>query len=240
MERRQGLWVASGLALLAHGLLLTQVQGGHAGSRGGPVQDFQVRWIAAPPRAAEARPAEPAPAAMAPVAAPLAESVPAILAPAPAVEPPLQREARPAPPSPPAPAAREEGDALVPGEAPYLPRKLLTVAPVAPIDLDVPFPANVTGVVDLQVEVALFIDETGLVRRVQLESPDVPPEFARAISETFAGARFKPGELERKPVRSRIKLQLEFHAPGRGAPEAGTLGTPAGLHSPGTANGPSS
>ncbi|NML42977.1 hypothetical protein HHL11_04385 [Ramlibacter sp. G-1-2-2] len=238
MERRQGLWVASGLALLAHGVLLTQVQGGPAGPRGGPVQDFQVRWIAAPPLAAEAGPAEPAPAAMRPVAAPLAEPVPAIVAPAPA--PLLQREARSAPPPPPAPAAREEGDALVPGEAPYLPRKLLTVAPVAPMDLDVPFPANVAGVVDLQVDVALFIDETGLVRRVQLESPDVPPEFVRAISETFVGARFKPGEVDRKPVRSRVKLQLEFHAPGRGAPAAGTLGTPAGLHSPGTANGPSS
>ena len=102
-------------------------------------------------------------------------------------------------------AAQSEFDA-------YLPRKLLT-AGAAPLEnLQVKFPAGMPGIVDLRVNISLFIDEQGQVRRVRFDTSDIAPGFATAIQETFGGARFKPGELDGVPVRSQLPLQVEFSA----------------------------
>lgn len=106
-------------------------------------------------------------------------------------------------------AAKDQGGE---GQADYLPRKLLTVG-AAPIgDIQVPFPVNVSGVVDLRVKVSLFIDETGRVRRVRFDTPDVAPAFVTAILDTFGSARFKPGELNAVAVKSQLPLEVQFAA----------------------------
>ena len=94
----------------------------------------------------------------------------------------------------------------------YLPRKLLTAGPAPLENLQVKFPAEMPGIVDLRVNISLFIDEQGQVRRVRFDSSDIAPGFAAAIQETFGPARFKPGELDGLPVRSQLPLQVEFAA----------------------------
>ena len=93
----------------------------------------------------------------------------------------------------------------------YVPRSRLTVAPRPLSAVDVNFP-SVEGLVDLRVQVTLFIDESGTVRKVRIDTPDVPADFARAISESFLPARFQPGEVETVAVRSQIRLEIDFRA----------------------------
>jgi hypothetical protein len=154
-----------------------------------------------------------APAAVAPGTEP---------APLPLPEPPLP--AQPAAEEPTgsaasaAPQVAEAGAPAPPSlveEAPYLPRRELTVAPKLLETVDVPFPEDVEGIVDLKVQLTLFIDEDGRVRRIRVDRPQqVQPAFERAIRQTWGEARFAPGELRQVPVRSQIRLEVDFEAKG--------------------------
>jgi hypothetical protein len=216
VPRRLGPAIA--VAVLAHAAVLTQLQAEFAaaphGQAGGPRASlpFRTRLIQ--------QDLAPLPAS-APPAAPAAETPSA---------------AGPALPVPPAPAsvamvpAQAQATArAVPAagaEAPYLPRGQLTVAPHPLREVDVPFPPDVSGIVELRVPLSVFIDESGLVRRVQLDRPEVPPAFARAVAETFRAIPFKPGEIDGVAVRSQIHLEVEFHAPA-GRPQVAPLSAPA-------------
>lgn len=124
----------------------------------------------------------------------------------------------PVPPPPTRAEALDAGDqailsslfATLDGEA-YVARDWLDVPPVVLDAVLVPFPA-VEGLVDLTLEVGLFIDEAGAVRRVDVETPRVAEPFVRAVTQAFSGARFTPGQIGGVPVRSRIRVQVEFRA----------------------------
>jgi periplasmic protein TonB len=103
-------------------------------------------------------------------------------------------------------SADEDPDAFLD----YLPRDRLTVPPTPLTDVQVPFPEQVAGTVNLRVVASLFIDEFGKVRRVRLDSPGVPSAFAHVIIDTFLATRFKPAEIETAPVRSHVRLEIEF------------------------------
>ena len=105
-------------------------------------------------------------------------------------------------------SAPEEGGAFLD----YLPRSKLSVAPAPLTAVDVPFPAEVSGIVNLTVQLTLFIDEQGRVRRVRIDSAAIPSAFAAAVLNTFLEARFKPGEVDNVAVRSQVRLEVEFHA----------------------------
>jgi len=227
---QRGLWQAAALAVLAHAAVLSQLPSLRPaapwGQGGSGLHPFQTRVIPLPAPVEMPAAALPAPEALSPA--------PAAATPAP---PPRPAVAAVAPPATLPPAGTPSGSTAF-SEAPYLTRDRLTAAPYPLTSVDVEFPADVAGIVDMRVKVTLFIDEQGLVRRVQLDSPDVPPSFARAINETFASARFKPGEVDGTKVRSRIRMEIEFRAPGAGQPSmAGGLSapvdrTPPSLRSP--------
>jgi hypothetical protein len=96
------------------------------------------------------------------------------------------------------------------GDPEYFPRSILSVAPRPLASVDVPFPEDVDGVVDLRVQVTLLIDAAGTVRGIRFDSGGVPPGFARAIEETFLAAQFSPGELQGRAVPSAIRLEVAF------------------------------
>jgi hypothetical protein len=205
LERRPGFWQAVALTLLGHGAVfgwLASVQPdpvAFGGVQAAPMH-FQVRPLQPSVRA----PGDQAP----PTPAPGAET-PATLQAAPAAAPgpapqPVIAAAPPAAPAPP------------PADAPYLPRGQLTVPPRLLGHVDVPFPPDVQGIVDLKVRITLFIDERGAVQRLRLDTPDVHPAFERSIRDAFGSARFSPGEIEQSAVRSQIRLEVEFQAPQGG------------------------
>ncbi|MEJ5988388.1 energy transducer TonB [Ramlibacter sp. PS3R-8] len=200
MERRRGFWQAVAVTLLGHGAVfawLATVQPApalHGALHGAPLA-FQVRPVQ-PTATAEPAPTAPeTPAALRGTT----ESIPPPVAAA-ATAPTL------------GPATPERTAAPAP-DAPYLPRGQLTVTPKLVGHVDVPFPNDVDGTVDLKVRVTLFIDERGAVQKLRLDSPDVHPAFERSIREAFAAARFSPGEVDRVAVRSQVRLEIDFQAP---------------------------
>ncbi|MEJ8835740.1 hypothetical protein [Ramlibacter sp. AN1133] len=206
MDRRPGFWQAVALALLGHGAVLAwfATVGPQPAPRGA-LRETPMAFLVRPVQwSAPAQPdIEPPAAAQATLGAP------------PAPEPVQQRAVPPqpvvqataAPATPEAPAAPA-------AEAPYLPRGELTVPPRPLGVVDVPFPEDVAGVVDLKVRITLFIDEHGGVQRIRVDSPDVHPSFERTIRQTFAAAKFSPGERDQVAVRSQIRVEVEFQARG--------------------------
>jgi hypothetical protein len=138
----------------------------------------------------------------APVPAPAVEE--AIVAPAP--KPAMHTTTHAIDASPSAP--------LEPGA--FLPRSLLSVGPTALDEVRLPWPDGVTldGAIGLHLTgtLALFIDETGAVRDVQAEDDSLPAEFIGVARSAFLSARFRPGERDGRPVRSRLRVEVAFEA----------------------------
>lgn len=127
-----------------------------------------------------------------------------------------------------------------PGDAPdggYVPRPLLSVAPVATAPVVIA-PPPATAEVGRHVGVlALYIDEQGRVRRIEAEPPLLPPALERAAREAFAAARFTPGEVDAHVVKSRIRVEVTFDAGS--LPAASAASAASGASAAGVASGAS-
>lgn len=213
MRQHPAFWQAVALTLLGHGVVLgwlatVQPDPAPYGARLGSAMTFLVRPLQPPlpPGTAPGAPASDIAAALQAAGAAPAEAPRQAPAPVQAAAPGPAAQAEP-----PALAAAAP-PAAVPEPA-YLPRGELTVPPRLLGQVDVPFPPDVEGIVDLKVRVTLFIDERGTVQRLRVETPDVHPAFERSIRAAFDKARFSPGELDQVAVRSQVRLEVEFHAP---------------------------
>ena len=92
----------------------------------------------------------------------------------------------------------------------YLPRRLLTrpPSPVAQVLLTYPkFPDDESG--SYRAELSLFIGSDGQVIRVRLDTP-LPEALEGEARRAFLGTRFTPGELNGRPVRSLIRVEVQF------------------------------
>ncbi len=168
---------------------------------------LQVRIVdAAPPRPAGST-VDPARAAGDPIGT--AGALPATRAPS-------------GPGTPGSAAGRPDGTATPwpAGEAGYLPRSALTVAPTPVTDVVVEHPLaegqrrHYAGVL------SLFIDETGRVVRIRAEGEPLPEALDHAAREAFGRARFHPGEVDGRKVRSRIRIEVTFDERPGGQPAA--------------------
>lgn len=94
----------------------------------------------------------------------------------------------------------------------YAPRSALSLAPRPTAALVVPFPP--VGVPDGQYSavLALFIDETGQVQRVRVESQGLPAALEEEARRTFMAARFSPGEIGGQPVKSVLRIEVAFES----------------------------
>jgi TonB family protein len=78
--------------------------------------------------------------------------------------------------------------------------------------IEVPFPESVTNEFRMDVPLALFIDENGVVQRVRVEGVALPPVLEDAAVAAFRQARFTPGQVDGQVVRSLIKVAVTFEA----------------------------
>jgi len=94
--------------------------------------------------------------------------------------------------------------------ADYRPRSELTVgpSPIQPIQID--HPASEKRGDRFVSQLSLFVDETGVVRRVTVDGPPLPEPMERAAREAFLRGHFRPGELDGQAVRSRIRIEVVF------------------------------
>lgn len=93
----------------------------------------------------------------------------------------------------------------------YLPRSALSGFPSALEPIFVPYPEGVPYG-DWRVIFTLFIDTDGSVRHVRSGTANLPAALEQAARQAFATARFKPGEVDGQPVKSRIRVEVEFSA----------------------------
>ncbi|MFT3813229.1 MAG: hypothetical protein QM740_07590 [Acidovorax sp.] len=126
----------------------------------------------------------------------------------PAKKPPAPPPQRPGTDRPATPAPSAYGG----DEAGYLPRPLLTLAPmlIAPVEIPEPAGAPADAMGARVGIVAVFIDETGRVRDVQPQDPRLPPEYEEAVRQAFMAARYLAGQRDGRVVKSRIRIEVVF------------------------------
>ena len=94
----------------------------------------------------------------------------------------------------------------------YVPRPQLSVGPkpVAAIVLESPagevIATRQTGVL------SLFIDEEGRVQHIEAGEPALSPALQEAARAAFKGALFEPGQIDGRPVKSRLRIEASFEA----------------------------
>jgi hypothetical protein len=91
----------------------------------------------------------------------------------------------------------------------YFPKPLLDVNPEPLIPVDIPHP-DIAGKRIVQIELSVFIDEGGRVRRVRVDTPSLMEPYAAAATGAFMSTPFKPGQIDGRAVKSVIKVLVEF------------------------------
>jgi hypothetical protein len=168
----------------------------------GPARSVEVRMVQ---RDVEA-PVQPAAAPQA-VPAPRAEALVSSTSVAQRVVPASTTPSSPDEPRAQGQAPGENGDDA------YLPRSALTVPPVTRSAIVVPYPVFEADTGHYAARLSLFIDETGSVRRVDIETEDLPEPLKIAVRDVFMSAEFQPGEVDGRPVRSRLRVEVNFEGP---------------------------
>ena len=66
---------------------------------------------------------------------------------------------------------------------------------------------------DFRAVLTLFIDDQGVVQRVRVDAAQdsgLPAALEEATRQTFLRSAFVPGELDGRPVRSQLRIEVEF------------------------------
>ena len=92
----------------------------------------------------------------------------------------------------------------------FVPRSLLSLAPVPAHPIVVPFPDSSSDTGRFVTVLRLFIDETGHVLRVVVDGPPIPAALEAAARDTFMHATFSPGQVDGVDVRSVIRVEVTF------------------------------
>jgi protein TonB len=98
------------------------------------------------------------------------------------------------------------------GDFDYVPRQYLSTVPSPVTDVQVPFPEGLKGEFSRRVQLSLFIDERGVVQRVRIDESSGETALEDAARDTFRQTRFTPGHIYGKPVRSLIRVEVDFEA----------------------------
>ncbi len=109
-------------------------------------------------------------------------------------------------------ATDHDRDAAADGD--YLPRDQLTRGPVPQQSIDLVYP-DLAPVGQFRTVLTLFIDDQGVVRRVRFDEADetgLPPVLEEAARQTFLRSTFTPGELDGRPIRSRLRIEVAYTA----------------------------
>lgn len=110
----------------------------------------------------------------------------------------------------PPPHAREEQ--TLADYSDYFAKAYLTANPEPLSSIEIPAP-DIAGKGTVQLELSVFIDDSGRVRRVRAETPGVMDAYVEAATRAFEATRFKPGEISGRAVKSVIRVVVEFQQP---------------------------
>jgi periplasmic protein TonB len=94
----------------------------------------------------------------------------------------------------------------------YLPRKLLTTPPRPLAEITMRWPPGMLPLGRQAGLFTLFIDEAGRVRRMIPDDRSLSPPLEAAAREVFSAAEFLPGELDGRPVKSIIRIEVVYES----------------------------
>lgn len=94
----------------------------------------------------------------------------------------------------------------------YFAKAYLTANPEPLSTVEIPAP-DIAGQGTVRLELSVFIDDYGKVRRVRAETPGVMDAYVEAATRAFEATRFKPGEISGRAVKSVIRVVVEFQQP---------------------------
>lgn len=109
----------------------------------------------------------------------------------------------------------QDGDSAIDLDG-YVPRRWLTVAPRPTAPVVLPFPATFNDAAHYTVVLNLYIEADGRVGRIEFEGVPLPDLLARAARTTFENARFTPGQVKGRIVKSLIRVEVDFDNLGQG------------------------
>ncbi|MDO9005175.1 MAG: hypothetical protein Q7V20_17155 [Aquabacterium sp.] len=98
----------------------------------------------------------------------------------------------------------------------YVPRRWLTVAPEPTAPILLPFPTSFQENARYTVVMNLFIEADGRVGRVEFVGIALPEVLEHAARGTFERARFTPGQVNGRIVKSLIRVEVDFDNLGQG------------------------
>lgn len=102
---------------------------------------------------------------------------------------------------------------LPPQEAPYFPSGSVDSKPYPRVPVVIPFPDGAPPQQRITAILILYIGTDGQVDRVEIEQSELPPAFEKAALDAFRQASMQPAMKEGRPVRAKMKIQVEFEAP---------------------------
>ncbi len=105
----------------------------------------------------------------------------------------------------------------------YVLRKALTRAPVPLADVDPPWPDGLSSIEAQTGRFTLFIGEAGTVDRIVPDGPSLFPSLEASAIAAFSAARFQPGEVDGRPVKSVIRIEVVFDPRGTKVPGAAVV-----------------
>jgi len=114
-----------------------------------------------------------------------------------------------------APTAAQDGVSAQDLEG-YVPRRWLTVAPQPTVPLLLPFPEAFKDRARYKVALKLYIEADGRVGRVEFEGVPLPEILQTTARSTFEHARFTPGQVNGRIVKSLIRVEVDFDGLGAG------------------------
>lgn len=94
----------------------------------------------------------------------------------------------------------------------YVPRRWLTVAPHPTAPVLLPFPSEFQERARYKAVLNLYIESDGRVGRVEFVGIALPDVLERAARNTFEHARFTPGQVKGRIVKSLIQIEVDFDA----------------------------
>jgi len=94
----------------------------------------------------------------------------------------------------------------------YVPRAMLSDVPEPIKPLSVHYPRNGPAEGTFTTVLALFINEEGEVVRVRTDGATLPLELDTAAREAFLSARWRPGRMEGRLVKSLIHVEVMFQS----------------------------
>jgi len=92
----------------------------------------------------------------------------------------------------------------------YLPRPLLSVSPTPISAVVLAAPPGELIATRQTGTLSLFIDEKGQVQRVETNESELAPVLEKSARAAFMSARFLPGQVDGRPVKSRLRIEVSF------------------------------